>query len=63
MKIIGRVIEVASNGDGLTVAIQAKTGRADWKPIERQTLRIDDTTQNRKAFHVGREVDVILKPL
>jgi hypothetical protein len=63
MKITGHIIEVDSNGDGLTVAIQAKVGKADWKPIERQTLRIDDTAQNRKAFHVGREVAIIVKPL
>lgn len=63
MKLIGHIIEIASNGDGLTVAIQAKAGRADWKPIERQTLRIDDTAQNRKAFYIGREVAVIVKPL
>jgi len=63
MKITGHIIEVASNGDGLTVAIQAKVGRADWKPIERQTLRIDDTAQNRKAFHLGREVAIVVKPL
>ena len=63
MKIEGDVIEVASNGDGITVAIQAKTGRAEWKPIERQTLRIDDTAQNRRAFHIGRWVSIELKPL
>lgn len=63
MKIIGHIIEVATNGDGITVAIQCKVGRADWKPIERQTLRIDDTQANRKAFHLGREVAIILKPL
>lgn len=63
MKITGHVIEVSTNGDGLTVAIQAKVGRADWKPIERQTLRIDGNAQNRKAFHVGREVAITLKPL
>lgn len=63
MKITGHIIEVATNGDGITVAIQAKVGRADWKPIERQTLRIDDTEQNRKAFHLGREVAIIVKPL
>ena len=43
MKIEGEVIEVASNGDGITVVLQAKAGRAEWKPIERQILRIDDT--------------------
>lgn len=63
MKITGHIIEVASNGDGLTVAIQAQTGRADWKPIERQTLRIDGTQQNRRAFYIGREVSITLKPL
>ena len=63
MKIEGHVIEAASNGDGITVAIQAKVGKADWKPIERQTFRIDDTAQNRKAFHIGRRVAITLKPL
>ena len=63
MKIEGHVIEAASNGDGITIAIQAKTGRQDWKPIERQTLRIDDTVQNRKAFYIGRKVAIIVKPL
>ena len=63
MRIKGHIIEVATNGDGITVAIQAKSGRAHWKPIERQTLRIDDTPQNRKAFYLGREVAIILKPL
>ena len=63
MKIEGHIIEAASNGDGITVAIQAKTGRADWKSIERQTLRIDDTQQNRKAFHIGRRVSIEVKPL
>ena len=63
MKITGHIIEVSSNGDGITVSVQCKVGRADWKPIERQTLRIDDTKQNRKAFHLGREVAIIIKPL
>jgi hypothetical protein len=63
MKIEGNVIEAASNGDGITIAIQAKTGRAEWKPIERQTLRIDDTAQNRRAFHIGRRVSIEVKPL
>ena len=62
MKISGEIIEVALNGDGITIAIQAKTGRAEWKPIERQTLRIDDTKQNRRAFYVGRKVTLELKP-
>ena len=62
MKLTGHIIEVATNGDGITVAIQAKTGRAHWKPIERQTLRIDDTPQNRKAFYLGREVVIKLEP-
>ena len=62
MKLTGEVMEVALNGDGMTIAIQAKTGRADWRPIERQTLRIGDTQQNRRAFYVGRKVTLELKP-
>ena len=62
MKMTGEVLEVALNGDGITIVIQAKVGRADWKPIERQTLRIDDTAQNRRAFYVGRKVTLELKP-
>jgi hypothetical protein len=52
-----------SDGDSITIAIQAKLGKEEWKPIERQTLRIDDTAQNRKAFHIGRRVSIEMKPL
>lgn len=63
MRLEGDVIETATNGDGLTIAIQCKAGRAEWKPIERQTLRIDDTAQNRRAFYIGRRVRIEVKPL
>lgn len=60
MKLHGEVIEVSLNGDGITIAIQAKTGRAAWRPIERQILRIGDTVQNRRAFYIGRKVTIEL---
>ena len=62
MKLKCEILEVANNGDGLTIGLQAKIGRAEWKSIERQTIRIDNTAQNRRAFYVGRVVTLELKP-
>lgn len=63
MRLTGEIIEVSSNGDNITLAVQCKVGRAEWKPIERQTLRVDNTAPNRRAFYLGREVSITVKPL
>lgn len=54
MKLKCEVLKVSSNGDSLSVVMQARTGRADWKPIERQMIHVDNTKTNQRSFYVGR---------
>ncbi len=61
MKLRAEIIEVATNGDGITIVMQAKIGRAAWMPIERQILRVANTIQNRRAFYLGRIVTLEIK--
>jgi hypothetical protein len=62
MKLIGEIIEVSTNGDSVCVVLQAKIGRASWKPIYKQTVVIDDNSTNRRAFHIGRKVTLEITP-
>lgn len=63
MKLRGDVIEVRNCGDFIEVTMQAKVGRSQWKPIEKQTFRVDDNVSNRRAFYIGRVVRVSIVPL
>lgn len=61
MKISGEVIAVATTGENLQISIQARIGRAKWRPIAKFEVFVPDLLEHRKAFYVGRLVSVSLK--
>lgn len=68
MKIVGEVVACETDGALvgaiLTLRIAAReSGAGEWYHAEPQTLRVRDTVKNRRAFHVGRRVEITVRPL
>lgn len=64
MKLEVEILAVETNGDKLTIRTQGHTAKdAVWRPMVTPTLSVPDTASSRKAFYVGRKVQVRIKPL
>ena len=64
MKIQVEILAVETNGDTLSIRTQGRAKKdARWRPMVRPVLSVPDTTSSRKAFYVGRKVEVRIKPL
>lgn len=64
MKLVGNVISAEDHGDTLAVAIQGKEKSGpDWRPMVASIFKIANTKTNRKAFYVGRKVEVTISPI
>jgi hypothetical protein len=63
MKIKMHVTSVSTTGDQLEVCAQGSAiGEAAWRSMDTFTAKIADTEPNRRAFRVGRQIDVTIKP-
>lgn len=62
MRIDAEILEVSTNGEKLRVVLQG-TGPRDglWRAMTQQVLTVADTTSNRKAMHVGRQVRILVE--
>ena len=65
MRISAEVLSVSSTGDQLEVKAQGWERGASINspfPCDAFTFRIRDTIPSRRAFYVGRLIDVEIKP-
>lgn len=63
MRMQCEVIDVQDNSESLTVGIEGKPrGTADWYPSKRHVFHIPATQKNKRAFYIGRHVEVTIKP-
>ena len=64
MKLRGHVLEAKTTGDKLEVKMQA-VGEADasWRGMNVITFQCADLSAACRAFYVGRDVSVEIKPL
>lgn len=63
MIIRGEIIGLETTGDGLRVELQGRRkDAAFWRPMEKQTIVIPANEITQKAFHMGRTVDIVVRP-
>lgn len=63
MKIEGHVLEARDMGDKLHVQAQGKAvGAAEWQPNMSIAVNVPMTDRNKRAFYVGREIELTLTP-
>ena len=62
MKLKAEILTIDSAGDGITLTLQAKIGRGEWSPVEKQIICIANIEPNRRAFYLGRIVTIEIKP-
>lgn len=63
MKIVGTVRSVSSSGDYLNVIVAGKEpNAADWRLDGESSFQVVKTARNAAAFHVGRKVELTIKP-
>jgi hypothetical protein len=63
LKINAHVLEVSDRGDKLAVTAQGKAvGAADWQPCMSILVNVPMTDRNKRAFYVGREIEMTVTP-
>jgi hypothetical protein len=63
VKINAHVLEASDRGDKLAVTAQGKAvGAAEWQPFMSILVSVPMTDRNKRAFYVGREVELTLTP-
>lgn len=64
MKIKAHIFAVETNGESMMVNAQGTAEKApDWmESMARFTVTIPATKTNQKAFHLGREITIEIKP-
>ena len=63
MKINGEILEVKTTGDQLLIRLQGTTVNApEWAGWAQQSITVPDNARTRKAFHIGRLVEITIKP-
>lgn len=63
MKIEGHVLEARDMGDKLHVQAQGRAvGAAEWQPWMQIAVNVPMTDRNKRAFCVGREIELTLRP-
>ncbi|MCA1379356.1 hypothetical protein I6F34_00780 [Bradyrhizobium sp. BRP05] len=63
MKIEGHVLEVMDMGDKLHVKGQGRAvSAAEWQPWMPIAISVPMTDRNRKAFYVGRDIEITVRP-
>lgn len=63
MKIEGHVTEVSDRGDKLRIVGQGRALMdAEWRPFLSILIDVPITDRNRKAFYVGRQLDLEVTP-
>ena len=63
MKLKGHVIMADDTGETIIVTLQTvQPGAPDWRPWLRQEIRLPSTAVNRRAFYLGRNVEIVVTP-
>ena len=63
MRIKANVIAVENNGGLIAVRAQGSELRgARWRNMGVFSLQIADTPRNQKTFHLGRDIELTVKP-
>lgn len=63
MKISAHVTSVEDNGDKLKVTMQGKAdSEGGWAAMAWQIVSLPNNSKTRRAFYVGREVRLNVKP-
>ncbi|WP_156928803.1 hypothetical protein [Bradyrhizobium sp. th.b2] len=63
MKIEAHVLEASDKGDKLLVQAQGRAvGAAEWQPWMSIAVNVPMTDRNKRAFYVGREIEITVKP-
>ncbi|WFU52350.1 hypothetical protein QA639_21830 [Bradyrhizobium pachyrhizi] len=63
MKIEAHVLEARDRGDKLQVQAQGRAvGAADWQPWMEILVNVPMTGRNKRAFYVGRDIEIIVTP-
>lgn len=63
MKINAHVLEASDRGDKLAVTAQGKArGAAEWQPFMSILVNVPMTDRNKRAFYVGREIEIEVRP-
>lgn len=63
MKIIGHIIEVSDDGDTITAKMQGQAVRwAEWRDWLTVSFKMPTSATNQKTYHLGRHVEITVKP-
>lgn len=63
MRIRHNILSVETTGDRLRIKAQGRHERAsNWRPWETIEFTIPDIGANRRAFRVGRDIEVTIEP-
>jgi len=63
VKIEAHVLEARDLGDKLHVQAQGRAvGAAEWQPWMSIAVHVPMTDRNKRAFYIGREIEVIVTP-
>lgn len=64
MKIKAEVLSVRTTGDELVIRAQgSEVAAADWRPMIPMEFKLADTPRTRKAIHVGRHLEIDIRPV
>lgn len=64
MKLKCEVLEVSNDGDALCVTLQGSSkSDPDWYGWKNQTIRLRSTERTRRAFYIGRIVEIEVTPV
>jgi hypothetical protein len=63
LKIEGHVTEASDAGDKLRIVGQGRAvASAEWQPWLSITIDVPMNERNKKAFHIGRQLDLRVRP-
>lgn len=63
MKLNCVVTSVSSNGETMSVRVEGNApSDAAWRPRFTQDLTFSESAPTRRAFHIGRKVEIIVRP-
>ncbi len=63
MKIKCTVTKVSNSGDTVSVVLRGNQSKdAGWRPRYEQAIEVSCSEKIKKAFYLGRKVDVIVTP-
>jgi len=63
MKINCTVTSVSSNGETMSVRVEGNApSDAEWRPSFTQDLTFAENSHARRAFYIGRKVEITVRP-